>query len=189
MPFCDLFVGSFVLVQPSNPIVCHVYMRRAESDVVRDQENENYRKVYVQWWVPMRKGAKNDEELYHNCWSNKWKCNNVNSKQWVEISSITFSFSTRSNATVNSIININVTRESKVKINLDVANNNSSALKLQIKFFMNMKHKCWCYFMVFIVGLVFSICLCTFIEKIINVYHFYKQFNVSAFCQYGHCLF
>jgi hypothetical protein len=42
-------------------------MGRAKSDVVRDQENENYTKVYVQWWVPMRKGAKNDEELYHNC--------------------------------------------------------------------------------------------------------------------------
>jgi hypothetical protein len=37
-------------------------MGKAESDVVSDQENENYRKVYVQWWVPMRKGAKNDED-------------------------------------------------------------------------------------------------------------------------------
>jgi len=35
---------------------------KGESDFVRDQENENYRKVYVQWWVLMRKGAKNDEK-------------------------------------------------------------------------------------------------------------------------------
>jgi hypothetical protein len=47
--------------------------------VVKDQENENY-KVYVQWWVHVRKGAKNDEELYHNCWLNKWKCNHANPK-------------------------------------------------------------------------------------------------------------
>jgi hypothetical protein len=32
-------------------------MGRAKSDVVRDQENENYMKVYVQWWVPVKKGA------------------------------------------------------------------------------------------------------------------------------------
>jgi hypothetical protein len=52
-----------------------VWMGRAESDVVRDQNNEYYRKVCVQWWVHVRKGAKNDEELYHNCWLNKWKSN------------------------------------------------------------------------------------------------------------------
>ncbi len=70
-PLCDLFVGNFVLLWPTNPIVYLVWMGRAESDVVRDQENENYRKVYVQWWVLVRKGAKNDEELYHNCWLSK----------------------------------------------------------------------------------------------------------------------
>jgi hypothetical protein len=51
-------------------------MGRAKSDV-KDQENEYYRKVYVQWWVLVRKGVKNDEELCHNCWLNKWKCNHV----------------------------------------------------------------------------------------------------------------
>jgi hypothetical protein len=33
----------------------------------------------------MRKGAKNDEGLYHNCWLSTWKCNHVDPKQWVEI--------------------------------------------------------------------------------------------------------
>jgi hypothetical protein len=45
--FRDLFASNFVLVRPSNPIVYHVWMGKAESDVVRDQNNENYRKVYV----------------------------------------------------------------------------------------------------------------------------------------------
>jgi len=47
-----------------------MWMGRAKSDV-KDQENENYRKVYVQWWVLVRKGVKNDEKLCHNCWLNK----------------------------------------------------------------------------------------------------------------------
>ncbi len=41
----------------------------------------------------MRKGANNDEELYHNCWLNKWKCNHVDPKQWVENFFVVFFFS------------------------------------------------------------------------------------------------
>jgi hypothetical protein len=62
------FVGNFVFVRLVDLKVYIVWMGRAENDVIRDQENENYRKVYVQWWVLAKKGAKNDEELYHNCW-------------------------------------------------------------------------------------------------------------------------
>ncbi len=90
MPFCDLSVGNFVFVWPTNPTIYLVWMGMAESDVVRDQNNENYRKVYVQWWVHVRKGAKNDEELYHNCSLSKWKSNHVDPKQWVKISCVTF---------------------------------------------------------------------------------------------------
>ncbi len=68
----------------------------------------------------MRKGAKNDEELYHNCWLSKWKCNHADLKQWVEISFV-FSFSTISNTTINSIININATHAFKAKANIDKA--------------------------------------------------------------------
>jgi len=67
-------------------------MGSVESEVVRNQKTENYRKVYVQWWVPMKKGVKNDEQLYHNCWLSKWKCNHADLKQWVEISFVVFSF-------------------------------------------------------------------------------------------------
>jgi hypothetical protein len=77
-PFRDLFASNFVFVRPTNPTIYHVWMGRVESDVVRDQENENYKKVYVQWQVFVRKGTKNNEELYHNCWLNKWKNNHAN---------------------------------------------------------------------------------------------------------------
>jgi hypothetical protein len=103
-------------------------MGRVESDIVRNQENENYRKAYVQWWDPMRKEAKNDEELYHNCWLRKWKCNHADPKQWVEIFFIMFFFSARNNTTINSNINIRATHASKAKANLDANNINSCAL-------------------------------------------------------------
>jgi hypothetical protein len=48
MPFHDLFASNFVLVRLSNLTVYLVWMGRAESDVIKDQENENYRKVHVQ---------------------------------------------------------------------------------------------------------------------------------------------
>jgi hypothetical protein len=67
-------------------------MGRAKNDVIKDQNNENYRKIHVQWWVLMRKGSNNDEELYHNYWLNKWRCFHADPKQWVEISFVTFSF-------------------------------------------------------------------------------------------------
>jgi hypothetical protein len=102
-------------------------MGRVENDVVRDQENENYKKVYVQWWVPMRKGAKNDEELYHNCWLNKWKNNHVDPRQWVEIFCIMFCFLAKNNIIVHSMINISATHAFKAKTNLDVIDNNSCA--------------------------------------------------------------
>jgi hypothetical protein len=103
-------------------------MGRVKNDVVKDQESENYRKVYVQRWVLVIKGAKNDEKLYHNCWLSKWKCNHIDPKQWVEISSVVFSFSAISNISINSMINISATHAFKTKANLDVAYNNLYAL-------------------------------------------------------------
>jgi hypothetical protein len=63
----------------------------------------------------MRKGAKNDEELYHNCWLSKWKSNHANPKQWVKISCVTFSFLARSNIIVHYMISISATHASKGK--------------------------------------------------------------------------
>ncbi len=45
--FCDLFVGNFVLVWLVDHTIYLVWTGRAKNDVVKDQENENYRKVYV----------------------------------------------------------------------------------------------------------------------------------------------
>jgi hypothetical protein len=56
-PFHDLFTSNFVLLWPLNLTIYFVWMGKAKSDVVRDQKNENCRKVYVQWWVLMRKGS------------------------------------------------------------------------------------------------------------------------------------
>jgi hypothetical protein len=103
MPFHDLFVIDFVLVWPINPIIYFLWIGRVESDVVKGQKNENYRKVYVQWWVPVRKGTKNDEELYHNYWLSEWKCNHADPKQRVKFFFVAFSFLARSNIIVKSM--------------------------------------------------------------------------------------
>jgi hypothetical protein len=66
MPFHDLFANNFILVQPTNLIIYPMWMGRAKNDVVKDFKNENYKKIYVQWWVLVRKGVNNDEEFYHN---------------------------------------------------------------------------------------------------------------------------
>jgi hypothetical protein len=52
--------------------------------------------------VLLKKGVKNDEELYCDCWLNKWKCNLGDLKQWVDILFVLFSFA-ESNMTINSI--------------------------------------------------------------------------------------
>jgi hypothetical protein len=45
--FCDLFVGNFVLVWFVDPTIYLVWIGRAKNDVVKDQKNKNYKKVYV----------------------------------------------------------------------------------------------------------------------------------------------
>lgn len=96
-------------------------MGRAKNDVVRELDYENYRKIHVQWWVLLKKGVKNDEELYCDHWLSKWKCNLGDPKQWVDILFV-FSFA-KSNMTINSIVTISVTHASKARANLDVVNN------------------------------------------------------------------
>jgi hypothetical protein len=54
--------------------------------------------------VLMKKGTRNDTELYWDCWVNKWKCNLVDPKQWVDISFVLFSFLAKSHVTINNII-------------------------------------------------------------------------------------
>jgi hypothetical protein len=39
-------------------------MGRTKVDVVKDEENEYFKMVWVQWWVPMKKGSNLDEQHY-----------------------------------------------------------------------------------------------------------------------------
>jgi hypothetical protein len=52
----------------------------------------------------------------------KWKCHLADLKQWIDISSILFSFLARSNVTINRIIMISANHATKAKQNLDVVN-------------------------------------------------------------------
>jgi hypothetical protein len=70
----------------------------------------------------VKKGVGNDRKMYWDCWVNKCECNLVNPKQWVNISSMVFSFSTRSNVTINNITMISVIHATEAKQNLDATN-------------------------------------------------------------------
>jgi hypothetical protein len=70
-------------------------MRRVEGDVIKDEDNEYFKMVKVQWWVPMKKRSNLDEcHLYEDYWNGKGKCNLGDLEQWLDISAILFSFPT-----------------------------------------------------------------------------------------------
>jgi hypothetical protein len=59
------------------------------SDVIKDEKNEYFKMVKVQWWVLVTKRSNLDEQhLYEDCWNGKWKCNLVDLEQWLDISTI-----------------------------------------------------------------------------------------------------
>ncbi len=58
--FQDLGLGDFVLVKLANPKLYHVWMGKAESEVMKDENCKKFRHLHIQWWVPLKKGAKND---------------------------------------------------------------------------------------------------------------------------------
>jgi hypothetical protein len=60
--------------------------------------------------------------LYEDCWNGKWKCNLADPKQWLDISTILFSFTILKNTTNKNQINILVTYLNRAKVNLDVVN-------------------------------------------------------------------
>jgi hypothetical protein len=68
-------------------------MGRTQGDVVKDEENENFKMVRVQWWVRVKKGKNLDEQhLYEDYWNGKWKCNFEDPEQLLDISFVLFSF-------------------------------------------------------------------------------------------------
>jgi hypothetical protein len=55
-----LGLGDFVLVRLVDLDLCPMWMGRIESEVVKDEEFDNFGHVHIQCWVPMRKRARND---------------------------------------------------------------------------------------------------------------------------------
>ncbi len=122
-PIKDLNVGDFVLLKPHDLNLVPFLMGRVEGDVIKNEENEYFKMVRIQWWVLVKKGSNLDEQhLYEDCWSGKWKCNLVDSQQCLDISTILLSFPIQKNTTNKSQISILVVYVGKTKINFDVAN-------------------------------------------------------------------
>jgi len=77
--FRDLNNGDFVLMRLHDPLLVFVWLGRTHSDVIKDDQNEFFKMVKVQWWVSMKKESNSDERhLYEDCWKGKWKCNLAN---------------------------------------------------------------------------------------------------------------
>jgi hypothetical protein len=68
-------------------------MGKAQGDVVKTKKMEFFKMVRVQWWVLMKKGINlGEQHLYEDCWNDKWKCNFVDLKQWLDIHLFFFLF-------------------------------------------------------------------------------------------------
>jgi hypothetical protein len=60
--------GDFVFMRPHDPLLLPVWLGRTQNDVVKDDQNELFKIVRMQLWVPMKKRSNLDEcHLYENC--------------------------------------------------------------------------------------------------------------------------
>jgi hypothetical protein len=59
--FRDFNNRNFVFARPHDPFLVLVWFGRTHSDVVKDDQNEFFKMVRVQWWVPVKKGSNSDE--------------------------------------------------------------------------------------------------------------------------------
>jgi len=64
--FQDLGLGDFILVRLANLELYHVWMERVESKVVKDEQFKKIRLFHIQWWGFVRKGARNERNLYQD---------------------------------------------------------------------------------------------------------------------------
>jgi len=60
-PFRDLNNGNFVFVSSHDPLLDPMLMGRTQSDVIKDDQNENFKMVKVQWWVLVKERSNSDE--------------------------------------------------------------------------------------------------------------------------------
>ncbi len=100
-----------------------LWMGRAKGHVIEDENNEYFKMVKVQWWVPMKKRSNLDERhLYEGCWNGKWKCNLANPKYQLDILAIFFSFLAQKNTINTNQITIFAIYVGRIKVNFDVVN-------------------------------------------------------------------
>jgi len=55
-PFKNLNNEYFVIMRPHDLVLIPMWMGRIQSDVVKDDQNEFFKMVMVQWWVLVKKG-------------------------------------------------------------------------------------------------------------------------------------
>ncbi len=94
-------------MKPHDHFLVPMWMGITQCDVVKDEQNENFKMVKVHWWVPMKKTSNLDEQhLYEDYWNGKWKCNLIDLEWWLNILVVISSFPTWKNTTNKSQINI-----------------------------------------------------------------------------------
>jgi hypothetical protein len=60
-PLRNLNNGNFVFVRLHDPFLVLVWSRKTHSDVVKDDQNEFFKMVKVQWWVLFKKRSNLDK--------------------------------------------------------------------------------------------------------------------------------
>jgi len=45
-----------------------IWMGEALEEIDMNPNNDNYKKVHVNWWVPVGRGNLDEKSLYENCW-------------------------------------------------------------------------------------------------------------------------
>jgi len=59
--FRDINNGDFVLVKLHDLFLVLIWLGRTQNDVVKDNQNELFKMLKMQWWVLMKKGSSLDE--------------------------------------------------------------------------------------------------------------------------------
>jgi hypothetical protein len=58
--FCDLGLGDFVLMRLVDTKLYCVDHGKGKNEVVKHEQFDNFKHVHIQWWVRMKKRARND---------------------------------------------------------------------------------------------------------------------------------
>ena len=69
------FKGTFLLIRTNFEDMCPIWMGQALEEIDMIPRNHHYKKVHINWWVPVGHGNLDEKTLYENCWDRKWKPN------------------------------------------------------------------------------------------------------------------